>query len=422
MPKFSHIKRVTSLIVLLFLSSIASKSLAQNSEFKFINKKRKKVVIPFKLVNNLMVVPLRINGSDTLNFILDTGVSKTIMTNLYFEGSLMLNKAKDIKLAGLGAGESISAIKSTENVVFMNGIIGDQQEIYVLLDDIFFLSTSMGMQIHGLIGYGIFKNFVVEIDYKKTQMVLYRPEQYEYKGKGERFRLSIQRAKPYVDAIAYQRNDSTQRVIKTAVKLLIDTGASHGLSLYDYQDNRIMIPQKSFRSYLGRGLNGDVYGQIGRLQGFELGNFSFENPVVTYPDKEAIAIAMKLSDRSGSIGADLMKRFKVVMNYSKKEMILIKNNFYKLPFNYNMSGIEVGTPVPGLKYYKVAQVRPNSPADSMGIKRGDDIISVNGVLASQLELNDLIEVFQGKAKKKIRLRLMRDEKILKFEIILKELI
>ncbi|MGB0523038.1 MAG: aspartyl protease family protein [Flammeovirgaceae bacterium] len=370
-----------------------------------------------------MVIPLKINGSDTLNFILDSGVSKTIMTNLYFEGSIFLNKARDIKITGLGGGEPIPAIVSSENVVSLNGVEGVNQEIYVLLEDIFFLSTSMGMQIHGLIGYSIFKDFVVEIDYIKESLTLHDPSRYKYKRrrKGQRFPISIEKYKPYVEGLAYQ-TDSGSAPLETKVKLLIDTGASHALSLYDYTDNRIKIPKKSFRSYLGRGLNGDIHGNVGRLQRFILGTYQFNQPVVTYPDEDDIAIALKSSDRSGSIGSELLRRFRIVMNYTQKEIILYKNGNYKSRFSYNMSGIDIGTPIPGINYYNIAHIRPNSPADLVGIKRGDDIISVNGTLANQLDLNDLIRIFHGKPNKRIKLKVIRAGRAIKFDFELKELI
>ena len=37
--------------------------------------------IPFQLHSNLIIIPVQINGSDTLRFILDTGVSSTIITD-----------------------------------------------------------------------------------------------------------------------------------------------------------------------------------------------------------------------------------------------------------------------------------------------------------------------------------------------------
>lgn len=369
-----------------------------------------------------MVIPLQINNSDTLNFILDSGVSKTIMTNLYFEGSVVLNKAKDIKIAGLGGGEPIPAILSTENTITLNNVLGRNQEIYVLLEDIFFLSSTMGMQIHGLIGYCIFKDFVVEVDYIKKLLILHQPQRYKYKGRGQRLPISVEKYKPYVEGMAYQQDSTKSSPTQTKVKLLIDTGASHALSLYDYRDNRIVIPPKSFRSYLGRGLNGDIHGNIGRLKQFSIGQFQFASPVVTYPDEDDIAIAMRVSNRSGSIGSELLRRFRIVFNYQKKEIIINKNPHYRSRFTYNMSGLEVGTPIPGVNYYNVAHIRPNSPAEHVGIRRGDDLISVNGTNVNELTLNDLIRIFHGKPNRKIKVRVLRAGRPIKFEFELKELI
>ena len=49
--------------------------------FRLLNKSYLKESVKFKLVNNLIIVPLEINGKE-LSFILDTGVNKTIIFNL----------------------------------------------------------------------------------------------------------------------------------------------------------------------------------------------------------------------------------------------------------------------------------------------------------------------------------------------------
>ena len=48
---------------------------------RFFNRNIKKVRIDFKLINNLIVIPLKINGKE-LSFILDTGSNKTIVFNI----------------------------------------------------------------------------------------------------------------------------------------------------------------------------------------------------------------------------------------------------------------------------------------------------------------------------------------------------
>ena len=50
--------------------------------FLFDNPKRKSMYVDFKLISNLIIIPVSINGSDTMNFILDTGVKDPIITKL----------------------------------------------------------------------------------------------------------------------------------------------------------------------------------------------------------------------------------------------------------------------------------------------------------------------------------------------------
>ena len=71
-----------------------------------ISNKKKFEKIKFELVNNLMVVPVELNGAK-LSFILDTGVSSPILFNLNNQDSIQINKVSEITLRGLGDGEPI---------------------------------------------------------------------------------------------------------------------------------------------------------------------------------------------------------------------------------------------------------------------------------------------------------------------------
>ena len=59
--------------------------------FVFDNPKKKSITFNFKSSNNLVIIPVAINNSDTLNFILDTGVRYPIITELPFVNKLNLN-------------------------------------------------------------------------------------------------------------------------------------------------------------------------------------------------------------------------------------------------------------------------------------------------------------------------------------------
>ena len=99
------------------------------SQGKFIiqnNKQSDK--IKFKLINNIIAIPVEINGV-TLSFLLDTGVSKPIIFNfLNVSDTLKIKNTETISLRGLGEGESVDALKSKRNIIKIGDAINLNQD------------------------------------------------------------------------------------------------------------------------------------------------------------------------------------------------------------------------------------------------------------------------------------------------------
>ena len=387
--------------------------------FKFARgEKQKRTVVPFKLVNNLVVIPIFVNGSDTLNFILDTGVNATLVTSLDGVDSLMLPNTTRIELSGLGDGEPIVAIKALNNVVETIGMGGYGQIIYLLEKDIFHLSIYMGMRIHGLIGYSLFSNFVVEIDYRDREVTFHDPHSYRRRRRYQKIPMKVERGKPYIDATVTDPKGSSKKL-----KLLVDTGASHALSLYSEDSARkFEVPEKSFHSFLGKGLTGDVYGEITRMKSFKVGKYKLKNPITSFPDYNDVAKALSLSQRDGSIGAAMLKRFRVIFDYPKRQILIKKGSNYREPFRYNMSGIELFTPYPGKPYYQVASVRAGSEAEKAGILVGDRLIEIDGRSVLQYSLNKVTRTLQEEPGKNIELLIERNGILIKYTFELKDIL
>ena len=125
-----------------------------------LNGDAKKQTVSFKLLSNLIVFPIEVNGKE-LNFILDSGVGATILFNLNSKDSLALKNVEKVKLQGLGSEEPIDAILSKNNRFKFKNIKGYNQSLYVLFDDSFDLSSKLGITVNGIIGYEILKDFVI---------------------------------------------------------------------------------------------------------------------------------------------------------------------------------------------------------------------------------------------------------------------
>jgi len=387
----------------------------------FKKSKTKKLNIKFELINNLIIVPVFINGSDTLKFILDTGVSHTMITSLDGAPGISFNFAREIELFGLGSGREVKAYHSFGNVLEMPGVQGFNQNVIILKEEFDYLSQGLGTQVHGLLGHDVFDSFVVEIDYKNQKLTLFDPHFFRTKRrekilkKSTAIDLEIVRRKPFITALVIDEYDQSINA-----KLLVDSGASHAISLFKSSDKRLAVPDNSIYTFIGVGLSGDIYGHIGRTKRFSIGDYKFKRPLVTYPDEESVNISSYDNNRSGSIGADILKRFDVVFDYHGKEMLLRTNSSYKNDFKYNLSGIDVTTPMPDFPIFEIVKVRKGSPAWIAGLEVGDQIVTINGVETSEFKLSNIIQMLQSRNGRKLTVGIRRQDQLLSAKFTLED--
>lgn len=229
--------------------------------------------------------------------------------------------------------------------------------------------------------------------------------------------IRIEDTKPYVTTPVVLA-DGTQ----FTAKLLIDSGASHGLMLDPMTDDRIRVPERFVSSVIGRGLGGEITGKIGRVEELHLGNYVLEDAIVSFPDPNSYFDSLKLSntDRNGAIGGESLSRFTVIFNFPKEEMYLKKNGSFRKPFHFNLSGITVKAKGAYLDVYEITAVRRESAAAKAGVQEGDIIVSVNGLAGSALSLNLINAMFNHRPGKKLSLVLERDGQRLKKEFRLED--
>ncbi|MCF6280023.1 MAG: aspartyl protease family protein [Flavobacteriaceae bacterium] len=407
----------------------------------------------FKLIHNLIIIPIEINDKK-LTFILDSGVSSTVIFNLTPSDSLKMNNVKKIYIRGLGDGEPIEALHSRGNRFKMGKLFATNNDLYIVYKEKLDFSAKLGITIHGLIGYDLLKDFVVTIDYVKKRITFTKPKKYKYRrcNRCETFDLEFYRNKPYINGEITVIEPHNKRV---PVKLLIDSGGTD--SVWLFEDDNIIIPQKSFRDFIGEGMTGSIFGMRSKLKSFKLKSFVFKEPNVAYLDSTSSLHARKFKDRNGSIGGNILKRFKVIFDYPNLKITLKKNSNFKESFGYNLSGIELmhagqelvqeksqaaftvskGNETLGgsnsvifdynYKYvfkplYSIFQVRKDSPAETVGIEVGDVLIKLNGIFVYNYSLQQLIEKFHGKKNRIIKLVVNRKGKQLKFEFKLKDIL
>ena len=441
-------KNKFSLLFFVFLSfSINSNAQAG---FHFLNKNKHHQQINFKLINNLIVIPLQVNNKK-LHFILDTGVNKTILFNISKNDSIGLNNIKKVKLQGLGKGEPVEALISKNNHLSIKKVTSKTETVFVILKDYFDLSRKMGATIHGIIGYNLLKDFIVKINYKKQTIDFYNPERFSYGKckKCEVFPIKFYRKKPFIN-IKVQLDTIGTKLLD--VKMLIDSGGSDAVWLFENSKKEIKTPLRYFNDILGEGLSGAIYGNRSRMPKIKIGSFEIEKPTVSFLDSLSSKNARRFKERNGSIGAGILKRFKVWIDYPNQKITLKKNGSFSSGFNYNMSGLDIAYDGKQLvkeevvkKFEQINQaggdksinfitnyvykfkpsfvidnVVKNSPGEKAGLLKGDVILKINRKPSHEFTLNDIIYKFQLKDNKKIRMQISRNGEVMKFQFRLKK--
>ncbi len=392
--------------------------------------------VKFQLINNLIIIPLEVNGSK-LSFILDSGVSKPILFNLAEQDSIQINKVSEITINGLGSGEPIKALSSKENRFRLGAAQNNAQRLYVVLDRDKNFSPNLGIPIHGIIGYDIFRDFIVDINYSKKVLRLYRPGSYEHKPdkKKEVIPLHVINKKAYVDGFVFLENKK-----KVPLKLLVDSGSSDALWLFE--SDSIAVPNKHYDDFLGSGLNGSVFGKRSMVKGIQIGNFFLKDAKTSFPDMVHFDQIMNLGGRNGSLGGEVLKRFNMVFDYRGGTITLKKNSNFNKAYQYNMSGIEIQHD--GLRYISeritnrkrqeeedsesfgnvqllfetqtrlslvpeiiVSGIRAGSPAKDAGLQEGDVILAVNGKKVHSYKLQEIMFMLNEREGKRVRLLIER---------------
>ena len=319
--------------------------------------------------------------------------------------------------------------------------------------DFFDLSSKMGTTIHGIIGYNLLRNFVVKINYRTKRIHFYNPKKYQIKKcrRCEILPIQFHLKKPYID-VNIQLDTVGYKLTK--VKMLVDSGGSDAIWLFENSKKNIKTPKLYFNDILGGGLSGTIYGKRSRIPKLKIGKFEIEEPTVSFLDSTSTRNARTFKQRNGSIGGSVLKRFKVWLDYRNRKIMLKKNVSFKDGFNYNMSGLDVVyngkqlvrekttnkildsgnrdinknntiSFVTNFFYkfkpsYKIKTVILNSPAGKAGLKAGDIILKINRKPAYSFTLSEIFYKFQEKNNKKISITIERNKLVKSYQFRLRK--
>ena len=367
--------------------------------------------IPFELNSNHIYLQVRVNDSEPLWFILDTGASVSVIAE---ERAEALGLELKGELEGRGAGE-----KSVD-VAFIKGVSFQLPDVELRDQTVAAISLKAlepyeGRAIDGVLGYDFLSRFVVEIDYAHRLLHLYDPQSFRYDGPGEILSITLEEGVPHVHAqILLPDHDPIKGYFT------VDIGSRGALSLTKpfTEANRLLdAVRKTIHAPFGAGVGGETKQLLGRVGGLRLGRFLLKGPVTGF--SQDVKGALASPDYAGLIGGEILRRFTVIFDYERKRMILEPNGHFDEAYEYDMSGLYRVAEGPEFKRFKLHRVLENSPAAEAGVQEGDVITALDGRPAEELTLEQIRQILKqegrevilslqrGKEELSVRLRLRR---------------
>ncbi len=403
------------------VNTFAQKGKLEANIYDLLRYKNFRYTIPFELRSNLIVIKVKVDTTASLNFILDTGVNATyILDNKTIPTKKIV---RTITIKGLGVDNDITADVSVDHKLTINQVMLAGRNITFVRNLPVLFSEHMGVPIHGIIGTDLFKDLNVVIDYLHLEIIFTHPDEYKYKKwKGCKIPLHLEKGKPYVEIPQLSNNGKRYE----NVKLVIDSGGSHAALLDRFQTPSEFLPKRLVLANLGNGLNGRIEGEQGRIDEIAFCGVKLKSVLTSFPDYNSFGEKINKEEffRAGSIGGEILKRFRVTINYKNQFMVLkpIKSALRK-PFESNKSGLEVKTAEKKPKNtFEISRVVPNSTGDMAGLKEGDRILVLNGKVAKELSLFSITEELSQKENYPITMVIDRNSEILRINFRLKSLI
>lgn len=369
----------------------------------FIAGDQKKVKVPFLVSNSLILLPVSINGNPPVYFLLDTGVKANLLFSKSMGDTLGLTYTRRLGLVGADGSTTVWALVSPTNTLDLGGVKGRLQSLLVLEEDFLELEAVLGLPVYGILGQEFFKYNAVKIDYDQAIITFYQPDGLAWKPPFyRRLPLQMEDGKAYVNVKVDQMEGATIQA-----KVLVDIGANHGLLLNQETSAEIKLPEQRIETQLGQSLGGVLYGQLGRVERLSIRGLFFQRVITSYPEPSSFSALIQASGRQGSLGAEVLGKTKLILDYPRNGLYLKPGATFYNPFEFDMSGLVVKKRLTKEKRWYIGNVREGSPAHLAGVLPFDEILRIDSAPVLIWEMEQLVKLLRSEPGRVVELDLRR---------------
>lgn len=367
--------------------------------------------LPFEYQARHVWLRASVNGGPPADFIYDTGASMTVIDSAY---AAKIGLRTEGLQQGQGAGATGSASFAALSSLTVAAADGDGIEVkdarVAVLSVNSVLAPYFWRDCAGVIGFDFINRFVNELDFDARLLTLHDPKTFQHAGPGTAIPIRLAGHTPVVTMTLDGGITGDFRV---------DVGSGSTVDLHTPFVKRHDLMTRAGRGIdvMGGGFGGTFTTRIVRMKKLEIGPYAWAEPVISL--SQATVGAFTSEDYAGNIGNRLLERFKVTLDYERRQMWLEPGKLYPRRDPTSRSGIQL---VRYADTVKVASVLAGSAAEKARLQAGDVVTALDGKPILELGFEGVAAILDesaegsrhtlavvraGKAKKiKVRLREM----------------
>jgi len=312
-----------------------------------------RIELPMQFVGGLVVIETAAQDGPW-RFLIDTGSSTCLVSPEYAIRHLKKPVNPNDPKVWLrdASGRAAAAESVLLNRIDFGG--ANFQNVRALVFDCREISDHLGMEIHGVLGFSLFSNARLTLDYPNRKVIMSALED-DTPLRGCVLPVTSHNNVPLIQISLDNRS----------IVALIDTGNDGSVNL-DPAGLDLTFASPPRRGTLVGTLYGDHEQFAARLaHTIYLGDHKIVNPIVD------------LSGTLTSLGGEILQEFEITFDQSENLVAFYRPSHDMLLFTPPKLSAGVSFDK-SLAYWKITAVAPDSPAQTVGLVAGDLVIRING--------------------------------------------